>query len=55
MTYDLSTHWAEEIVEARGCEDLYPPPHPSDLGPVEETFSKVEEFLSRARRAPATP
>ena len=36
------------LVEARGCELLYPPPYSPDLNPIEEAFSKVKVLLRRA-------
>ena len=45
---NLSAHKGgrvREIVEGRGCELLYLPPHSPDLNPIEEAFSKIKGLL----------
>ena len=36
-----------ELIEARGCELIYPPPYSPDLNPIEEAFSKVDHLLRK--------
>jgi transposase len=38
---------ARELVEARGCELLFLPPHSPDLNPIEGAFSKMKSLLRR--------
>ena len=48
---NLSAHEGSrirELIEGRGCELLYLPPHSPDLNPIEEAFSKVKGMLRRA-------
>lgn len=48
---NLSAHKGErvrEMIEARGCEVLYPPPYSPDLNPIEEAFSKIKALLRKA-------
>lgn len=48
---NLSSHKGgrvREIVEGRGCEVLYLPPHSPDLDPIEQAFSKVKGLMRRA-------
>jgi transposase len=38
----------QELIEARGCEDLYLPPYSPELNLIEEAFSKIKCVLRRA-------
>jgi transposase len=43
----------QEIVEARGCELLYPPPYSPDLNPIEEGSRRSRGSYGGPRLAPA--
>jgi transposase len=49
---NLSSHKGgrvRELVESRGCELLFLPPHLPDLNPIEEAFAKLKALLRKAR------
>jgi transposase len=50
---NLSAHKGErvkELIEGRGCELIYLPSYSPDFNPIEEAFSKIKDFLRKARR-----
>jgi transposase len=47
---NLSAHKGErieELIEERGCELVYLPPHSPDFNPIEEAFSKIKGLLRK--------
>jgi transposase len=50
---NLSSHRGKrvrELIEASGCELFYLPPYYSpDLNPIEEAFSKIKDFIRKAK------
>ncbi len=48
---NLKAHKGErvrELIEAKGCEELFLPPYSPDLNPIEEAFSKIKDILREA-------
>ena len=51
---NLAAHKGErvrELVEAKGCEVLFLPPHSPDFSPIEEAFSKLKARLRKEEKA----
>lgn len=49
---NLSAHHSERaraVIEARGAHLWFLPPYSPDFNPIEEAFSKVKQFLRRAK------
>lgn len=49
---NLSSHKGQrvrELIESRGCDQMYLPPYSPDLNPIEEAFSKVKGILRKAQ------
>jgi transposase len=47
---NLKAHKGEQVrqaIEARGCQLLFLPGYSPDLSPIEETFSKLKNYLRR--------
>lgn len=43
------TDTVRHLIEARGASILFVPPYSPDLSPIEKAFSKLKQFLRRAR------
>ena len=51
MMGNLSAHKGEqvrELIEERGCKQLYLPPYPLNFHPTEEAFSKIKGLMRKA-------
>jgi transposase len=50
---NLGAHKGEKVrglIEARGCELIFPPAYSPDFNPIEEAFSKVKLHLKKAAK-----